>query len=100
MSPWNSLPSRRTEHDESVAVAAAGGGDAHKHSSTRMTEVEQVLLIWRTQNLKAQEEEVHVPKVRRKRRKEEQDHMKNDDEAASCYYCCYDLGASYDNDPS
>lgn len=49
MSPWDNLPSR-TGHDESVA--AAGDGDARKHSSTRTMVAEPVLLIWRRQNLK------------------------------------------------
>ena len=50
MSSWNNLPPR-TEHDETAAVAAAvaGDGDAHKHSSTKTTEVEKVFLPWRAQ---------------------------------------------------
>ena len=48
MSLWNNLPSW-TEHEE---AAAAAGDDAHKHLSTKTTEAEKVLLLWRTQNLK------------------------------------------------
>jgi hypothetical protein len=40
MSLWNNLPSW-TEH----AAAAGGDGDAHKHSSTKTTEAEKVLLL-------------------------------------------------------
>jgi hypothetical protein len=39
MSLWNNLPSW-TER-----AAAAGDGDAHKHSSTKTTEAEKVLLL-------------------------------------------------------
>ena len=48
MSSWNNLRSR-TGHDE---AAAAGDGDAHKHSSTKTTEVEKVFLLWRAQHSK------------------------------------------------
>lgn len=47
MSSWNNLPSW-SEH----AAAAAGDGDAHKHSSTKMTEAEKALLLWKAQYLK------------------------------------------------
>jgi hypothetical protein len=91
MSLWNNLPSK-TEHDE---AAAAADGDAHKHSLTKTTEAEKVLLLWRTPYLK--EEDVHALNGRMKKRKEEEDHKRNDDAAANCYY---DLRASHDNDPN
>ena len=49
MSLWNNLPPR-TEHDE--AAAAGGDGGGHKHSLTKTTEAEKVLLLWKVQYLK------------------------------------------------
>jgi hypothetical protein len=51
MGSWNNLPSR-AERDEVAAAAVAGDGDAHKHWSTKTTEAERVLLLWRVQYLK------------------------------------------------
>ena len=46
MRSWNNLP------PWTELAAAADGGDAHKHSSTKTTEGEKILLLWRAQYLK------------------------------------------------